>query len=104
MHSELTAHEAAERLDEAREIGPQSLEARQFLQGLLVHVKRAVDLDLQAVPPLGRAAVAADDLDTLVPLVDAHVIAKAAQKARDELGEFGGAGRAVAVAQHEIAV
>src|SRR5229473_5109828 len=97
-------HERAKRLDEASEVGAQMLETGQFLQGLLIHVKRAVDLDLQAVPVLGGAALAADDLDALIALVDAHVVAEAAQKAGDEIGETGGAGRAVAVAQHEIVV
>ena len=52
----------------------------------------------------GRAALPAHDLDPLVALVDAHVVAEAAQKAGDEIGEFPLAGRAVAVAQHEIGI
>src|SRR5712691_1055085 len=101
---EVPAHEPGERLDEPGEIGPQALETGPLLQGLLVHVERSVDLDLQAVPVLGGAALAAHDLNALIALVDAHVVAEAAQEAGDEIGEIGGAGRAVAVAQHEIAV
>ncbi len=59
----MCAHECAERLDKPHEIGPQCVETGQLLQGLLVHVERAVDLDLQAVPVLSGAALAADDLD-----------------------------------------
>src|SRR6266851_195229 len=101
---EMHAHEPAERLDESREIGLQILETGQFLQGLLIHIERAVDLDLQAVPVLGGAALAAHDLDALITLVDAHVVTKAAQEVGDEIGEIAGAGRAIAVAEHEIAV
>src|SRR6266702_289612 len=100
----MRAHERAKRLDEPRKIGLQMLETGQLLQGLLIHVERAVDLDLQAVPVLGGAALAAHDLDALVTLVDAHVVAELAQEAGDEIGEITSAGRAVTVAEHEIAV
>src|SRR5712692_10042974 len=98
------AHELGKRRDESGKIDPQPVEARQFFQRLLIHVKRAVDFDLQAVPALGGAALAAHDLDALVALVDAHVIAEAAQEARDKIGEFAAAGRAVAITEHEIAM
>src|SRR5229473_681472 len=89
---EVPADEPGERLDEPSEIGAQTLETGPLFQGLLVHVERAVDLDLQAMPVLGGATLAAHDLDALVALVDAHVVAEVAQKARDEIGEIGGAG------------
>src|SRR4051794_39100523 len=90
--------------DEPTQIGLQAIEAGKPFQGLLVHIKGAVDLDLQAVPVLRRAALAPDDLDALVALIDANVIAVPAQEAGDEFGELAGAGGAVAVAQHKVAM
>src|ERR1700720_1244865 len=87
-----------------RQIGPQPVETRRSLQRTLIHIERAVDLDLQAVAILGRAPLPADDLDALVALVDAHIITESAQEARDEIGEFRRTSRAVAVAEHEIAM
>src|SRR5258708_27428567 len=91
----MCADEGAERLDEAGEVGPQRLEPGQFLQGLLVHVERAIDLDLQAVPVLGGAALAAGGLAAPVALGDPHLVTKPAQEAGDENGEIGPPGRAV---------
>ena len=45
----------------------------------------SVDLDLQRMTPLGRAAVAAHQLDALERIVDADVIAAASEHARDEI-------------------
>src|SRR6266446_10600960 len=102
--SEPRADELADRLDEMGQIGAEPVKAGQPVQGALVHVERAVDLDLQAVAPLGGPALAAYDLDALVAFVDAHVVAQPAQEAGDAIGEFRAAGRAVAIAQQEIAV
>src|SRR5437899_3806431 len=64
--SEAQADKLADRLDEMGQIGAEPVETGQSAQGALVHVERAVDLDLQAVAPLGGPALAAHDLDTLV--------------------------------------
>src|SRR6516162_6217038 len=99
---EARAREARQRLDQPGDVGAQLIEGGALFQSLLVHVERAVDLDLQAVPLHRRAALPLDDLDTLVDFVDVHCVAEAAQLAGDKLGEFRLAGRAVAVAQHKI--
>src|SRR5713226_2253164 len=102
--SQPAAHEVGHRRDEAGEVAAQAVKAGELLQRLLVHVERAVDFDLQAVAALGRAALAAHDLDPLVPLVDPHVVAELAQKPRDALSELAAAGRAVAVTEDEIGI
>src|SRR3546814_1328233 len=65
----------------------QRREAAVLLAAHLVHVELAVDLDLQAVASRGRIGVAPHQLDALVGLVDLHLVAQAAQFARDEGGE-----------------
>src|SRR5262249_46949181 len=92
----------AQRRDQMRDVVLQPGEAGGLLDGLLVHVERAVDLDLQAVTMLGRPALPSDDLDALVNLVDAHVIAAPAQDARDKFGEVAAAGGAVAIAEYKV--
>src|SRR3954449_3177696 len=67
--SDPVAHELGDRLDEASEVGFQPIEAGRLFEGLLVHVKRAIDLDLEAVPVRLRPAMAADDLDPLVAVI-----------------------------------
>ena len=64
-----------------RQIGAQPIEARQPVQGALIHVERSIDLDLQTVAVLGRAALATDDLDALVALIDPDVVTEPAQEA-----------------------
>src|ERR1051326_8928371 len=98
------ADKVADCLHEMRQIGTQPVEARQAVQCALVHVERTVDFDLEAVAILARTALPAHDLYPFVALVDAHVIAEPPQKARDELGEFRCASRAVAVAEHKVAM
>src|SRR3546814_4107293 len=80
----------------------QRREAAVLLAAHLVHVELAVDLDLQAVASRGRIGVAPHQLDALVGLVDLHLVAQAAQFARDEGGDGRLAGGAVAVAEHEV--
>src|SRR5271155_1403162 len=88
--------------DQSGKVGLQASEARIFLQRFLIHIKRAVDLDLQAVPPRLRPPLPLDDLDALVDFVDPYVVATTTQHARDKIGEFLGTSGSVAVAEHEI--
>ena len=53
-------------------------------RAFLVHVQRALELDLQAVAVLGRPAVLAHDLHALVRIVDRHAVAQAARDVGDE--------------------
>ena len=62
-------------LEQAVEVPPQRVEAVELRQRRLVHVQPAIDLDLQAVPALRRAAVLAHQLDALVRIVDRDVVA-----------------------------
>src|SRR3546814_15606892 len=50
----------------------------------------------------GGIGIGADDLDALVGIVHAHAIAEPFQRLAHEVDELGGAGGAVAVAEHEI--
>src|SRR5437763_5934871 len=96
--SQARADEFADRLHQMRQIGAQPIEARQPVQGALIHIERPIDLDLQTVAVLGRAPLAADNLDALVAFVDPDVVAEPAQEAGDEIGKFRSAGRAIAIA------
>src|SRR5205085_1557816 len=68
------ADKVADRLHEMRQIGAQPVKPGQAVQRALVHVERAVDLDLEAVAVLARTPLAAHDLDPFIALVDEHVI------------------------------
>src|SRR5438552_14827868 len=63
------ARKLGELADQMGNVGPQAGKAWGLLERLLVHIERAVDLDLQAVPPCRRAPLPLDDLDPLVDLV-----------------------------------
>src|SRR5215472_15834900 len=67
---EARAGKAPEVFDQLRNIRLQALKAGTLFEGLLVHVERAVDFDLQAVSMHPWASLPLDDLDTLVDFVD----------------------------------
>src|SRR3712207_9105763 len=71
-----------------RQVGAQALEARRLLQGLLVHVERPVDLDLQAADPAAGIGVAPHQLDPLVGIVEAHAVAQPPQRSEEHTSEL----------------
>src|SRR3954454_4904519 len=73
-------HVAGHRLHQTGEIGAQLVETGQFFERLLVHVQRAIDLDLQAVPVRVRAPLEAYYLDPLVSFVDPDIVVETAKK------------------------
>src|ERR1700751_1511311 len=93
---------AFERLDHKSDVALQLAEAAGLFQRFLVHIERAVDLDLEAVPVGRRTALPLDYFDPLIDLVDAHRVAAPPQHPGDEIGEFRGAGCSVAITQHKI--
>ena len=78
------------------------VETVDLLQRAKVHVKPAIDLDLQAVPTLFWQPVALDDIGPLIRMVDGHRIAHRLQPLRDKRRESRLAARALQIAQHEI--
>ena len=92
----------ADRLHQALDVPRQAREAGRLLSRALVQVEPAVQLDLQAVASVGRIGERAHELDALVGIVDLHVVAHVRERARDERGESGLAGGAVAVAEDEV--
>src|SRR6478735_573643 len=76
--------------------------ARVRRERVLVHVQRAIELDLQTVAPLVRASVLAHDLHALVRIVDRDGVAQHPRHPRHERGEFGLARRSVAIAEYYI--
>src|SRR5262249_22210555 len=101
---EAITYESGERLHEMGQVRAEPVEAGKPLQRALVHIERAINLDLEAVAILGRASLPSHDLDALVPFVDTDVVAEPAQEAGNEVGEIGCAGRAIAIAEHKIAM
>src|SRR5262249_38597801 len=93
-----------DRLNQSCQIVLEAVEAGRLLQSLLVHVKRAIDLDLEAVASLARTAAAPHNLDAFISLIDTHVVAEPAEEPSDEIGELGLACCTVAIPEHKIAV
>src|SRR5437667_4986675 len=62
------------------EIDLELREVRVSIEAFLVHVELAVHLDLEAVAVFLRTAVAADELDAFVGVVDPHVVAAPGQE------------------------
>ena len=79
-----------------------ALEAGVRLVALDIGITRALDLDLQRMPLLGRPAVARDDLHALERVVARHAVAVLAQHAFDQRHQRLAGGAPVQVAQHEV--
>src|SRR2546423_15397433 len=84
--SQARADEFADRLHEMRQIGAQPIEARQPVQGALIHVERPIDLDLETVAGFGAGPPAPGALGA--PLGPAVPLA-ATQPRRDSGGTIG---------------
>src|SRR5690554_3602401 len=95
-------NEAAQMRNEAIEVVLQVVETCCGLERLLVHVEPAIDLDLQTVAAFGGATHPGDQRHTLERIVACHRIPATLQIVFDDARERGVAGRAVAIAQHEI--
>src|SRR5271168_3184761 len=85
---EASAGKTSQRFHQMRDVGLQPAEAAGLFQRFLVHIKCAVDLDLEAVTVGCRTALPLDDFDPFINLVDAHRVAAPPQHSGDEIGEF----------------
>src|SRR5262245_36039177 len=82
------------------ELAGKSHERRNALVAALVHVQRAVDLELYRMQPGRRISVVLGDEAPRIGLVAADRVTEAAQRRLDRLGDGCDATRAVAVAEY----
>src|SRR5262249_25519225 len=80
----------------------QPSEGGRALETPLVHVKRAVELELDGMQAGSRIAVMLSDEAARIRLVAAHRIALRAQGRFDGLGDRSDATRAVPITQHDV--
>lgn len=93
---------AAQPLGKSIHVAFQLIEISVFYGFSLIPVQPLVDLDLEAVSPLGGIAVAAHDLNPLIRRIDCHCISKIFQEVPDIVGKSGVAGCSVSVAEDKI--
>ncbi len=75
---------------------------RRLLEGLFIHIKAAVHLDLQRVEALVGLAIMLGYVAPCIGLVQGDAIAEALQQRLDEAGDFRSAGSAEAIPEHKI--
>jgi hypothetical protein len=84
------------------DVGDQPGEATGARETGLVHVERAVDLDLQGMDADLRPPVGLRDVSPGIGLVARHRVAEALQRLLGDVGDDRLAARAVAVAKDEV--
>src|SRR5262249_27953845 len=87
---------------ERLEVGGQTREGRRVLETPLVHIKRAVELELDGVQAGGRVAVVLGDEASGIRLVAADRVALRAQRRFDRLRHRRHATGAIAVTEHHV--
>src|SRR5262245_54344838 len=96
--AQLLVRERGKPLRQRLQVGGQTVERGRTLEPPLVHIERAVELELDGMQPGGRIAVVLGDEASGIGLVAADRIALAAQRRFDRLGHRRHAACAVAVA------
>src|SRR5262249_22856517 len=99
---QLLQRDFAKALGQCLHVGCQATECRRSLIAALVHIKGAIDLELDGVQPRSRIAVVLGDKSAVVWLITADRIAERAQSLFDRLGHGADTTGAITVSQNKF--
>src|SRR5665647_2557893 len=99
---QLFQRDLAQALRQRVQVASQPPEAAGALVAALIHIKRAVDLELDGMQAGGRIAVMLGDKAPGIGLIPAYGVAQGPQGPLHRLGHHGHATGAIAVAEHEF--
>src|SRR5437870_8619972 len=100
--AEIPERDMRQRFRQRAEIGGHLRKAGAALAPPLVHIDRAVELELDGVQSAGRVAIVLGDEAAGIGLVAADRIAEPAHDLLDDIWQQAGATGAVAVADHDV--